>query len=103
MPITGDGKTTRDYVHVSDVVRANICAWQKDVPAGLVINIGTGRQISVNEIADMIGGERTSVPARKGELRVAEANIECAKSSLDWEPMVVFEEGLAELKKEWGL
>lgn len=103
MTITGDGETTRDYVHVSDVVRANICAWQQDVPSASIINVGTGRQISVNEIAGMIGGETTSIPARKGELRAAEANISRAKSLLAWEPNVTFEEGLAALKKEWGL
>ncbi len=103
MTITGDGETTRDYVHVSDVVKANIQAWQQEVPAGSVINIGTGRQISVNDIAKMIGGNTSTIPERKGELRAAEANIERASSLLSWKPTVVFEEGLAALKKEWGV
>ena len=57
MTITGDGKQTRDFTHVSDVVRANILAAEsKKVGGGEVINIGAGNDISINKLAELIGG-----------------------------------------------
>ena len=101
LTIVGDGKQTRDYVHVDDVVRANIRAWKSDVDNGNVFNIGAGTQVSVNEIAEIIDGESTHIPERKGEIRFSEADISKAKKRLDWEPQVDFEEGIEELKQWW--
>lgn len=97
LTIVGDGKQTRDYVQVSDVVVANIAAWQSKVEKGETINIGSGRQISVNQIADIIGGEKTNLPPRPGEMRFIEADISLAKEKLGWKPQVKFEDGLKEL------
>jgi len=100
IPIVGDGTHTRDYVHVHDVVRGLIAASEsKNVGKGEVINIGTGKETSVNELANLFGGERTYVPPRIEPSR-ASANIEKAKKLLDWEPTVSIEDGIAELKKE---
>lgn len=99
LTVVGDGTNTRDYVHVSDVVEANIAAWnQNKVTDGSPINIGSGRQTSVNEIAALIGGETVSVPPRLGEMRFIEADISLAKSVLGWSPKVKIETGVAELK-----
>jgi UDP-glucose 4-epimerase len=103
LTIVGDGLATRDYVHVSDVAEANIKAWQSDIEDGRGINIGSGRQISVNEIAKMIGGPLENIPPRPGEMKFVEANIDQAKLLLGWTPKVKFEDGLTELKKEWGI
>jgi len=103
LTIVGDGKQTRDYVHVSDVVRANILAWKSDVVDGMPINIGSGVQVSVNEIAKMIGGDTTFIPQRPGEMRFVQANIDRAKRLLHWEPTMDFVEGIKELKKEWKI
>lgn len=103
MTIVGDGKATRDYVHVTDVVRANMAAWHSDVVDGIPINICSGVQTSVNEIAELIGGPTTNVPERKGEMRYIEGDNTRAKQLLDWEPMVSLEDGLEELKKLAGL
>ncbi len=103
MTIVGNGLATRDYVHVRDVVRANILAWQSEVTSGSVINIGSGNQTSVNEIADLIGGSRINIPARIGEMASAAADNTRAKTLLGWEPAISLEEGIAELKKEWGI
>jgi nucleoside-diphosphate-sugar epimerase len=55
LTIVGDGSIQRDFTHVSDVVRANILAAQSDkVGRGEVINIGTGKNYSINEVASMI-------------------------------------------------
>ncbi len=103
MTIVGNGQATRDYIHVRDVVQANILAWQSKVSDGSVINIGSGNQTSVNGIADLIGGAKTNIPARIGEMASAAADNSKAKKLLGWEPTIPLEEGIAELKKEWGI
>lgn len=103
MTIVGDGRATRDYVYVADVVAANIAAWESDIKDGRGINIGNGRQTSVNEIAEAIGGGQTNIPARPGEMQEIEADITKAKELLGWEPSVTLEEGIEELKKEWRI
>jgi len=103
LTIVGDGKQTRDYVHVSDVVEANLRAWKSSVKSGEAFNIGSGRQVSVNEIAKLIGGPTVKLPARSGEMRFIEADNKKAKQVLHWQPKVSLEEGIRELKKEWNI
>lgn len=103
MTIVGDGTATRDYVHSSDVANANLLAWKSSVADGRGINIGSGRQVSVNEIAGLIGGKITNLPPRPGEMKFVEANIDQAKLLLGWAPKMNFEEGISALKKEWGI
>lgn len=99
MTITGDGTQTRDFTHVSDVVRANLLAAESDkVGKGEVINIGAGRNKSVNEIADLVGGERVHIEPRL-EPHDTLADNRRAKEMLGWEPQVPVEEGIAELKR----
>lgn len=103
MTITGDGTQTRDAVHVSDVVRANILAMEaNDLEHGEIINIGSGENRSINELADMIGGPIEYVEARL-EPHDTLADIAKAKKLLGWEPKKSFKDGLDELKKEMGL
>jgi UDP-glucose 4-epimerase len=57
MTITGDGEQTRDFTHVRDTVDAIVRASQSDrVGHGEVMNVGAGRNVSINEIARLIGG-----------------------------------------------
>lgn len=104
LTITGDGTQTRDFVHVSDVVRANLAAGtHAGVGKGEVINIGTGKGITVNALADIIAeGDREMLPPRV-EIRDAVADISKAKALLGWEPSVTLERGIGELKKAYGL
>jgi UDP-glucose 4-epimerase len=103
MTIVGDGMQTRDYIHVKDVVNANIQAWRSDIKDGQAINVGSGRQVSVNQIAELISGETINIAPRVGEMQKIEADIIKAKKLLGWEPTVSLEEGIEELKKEWGI
>lgn len=104
MTICGDGEYYRDYTHVTDVVRANILAMQSDkVGKGETINVGCGRPTTVNELVKIMGGEFVNVPARVGDQRFSGANNAKARELLGWEPTVTLEEGVAELKKEWGI
>lgn len=103
LTIVGDGEQTRDFTHVFDVVRANLLAAESEkVGKGEVINIGAGRNISINELAKLIGGETVHVPARK-EARHTLADIRRAKELLGWEPQVRVEDAILELRREWGV
>lgn len=98
MTITGDGKQTRDFTNVRDVVRANILAMKsKRVGKGEVINIGAGKNQSINKIAQLIGGLVKHIPARF-EPHDTLADNSLAKKLLDWSPRVSIEKGIAELK-----
>ena len=60
MPLTivGNGKQTRDFIHVSDLVSALIKAANKKSLKGKIFNIGSGKETTVNEIAKLIGGKK---------------------------------------------
>lgn len=104
MTVCGDGEYLRDIVHVSDVVRANLIALtSKSVGKGEVLNIGTGVSHTVNELVKMIGGPSVPVPERPGDVRKTHADISEAKKLLGWEPAIKLEDGINELKKEWGM
>lgn len=97
--INGDGRQTRDYVYVDDVVRANLAALNSD--ANGVFNVGTGVETSVNELFErirhLLGVNISAVraPAIKGEALRSALDIGNAKEGLGWEPRVSLEEGIA--------
>lgn len=94
MTITSDGTQTRDFTYVDDVVRANLLAMDSgNVGSGEAINIGTGVNYSVNQVAKLIGGSTTHIPPRV-EPHDTLADISLAKKLLGWAPQVQFEEGL---------
>ena len=97
LTIIGDGKQTRDFTNVRDVAEANILASQIEGGGGEVINIGAGSNHSVQEIADIIGGEHAHVPERPGEVRDTLADISKAKQILGWEPKVSLKDGISQL------
>jgi UDP-glucose 4-epimerase len=98
MTVVGDGQQTRDYVHVSDIVSANISAMIASKEAcGEIFNIGTGVNYSVLNLVKMIGGDTGSynhVPARLGEARHTKADISKANRILNWKPKVKLEDWL---------
>lgn len=103
LTIFGDGTVTRDFTHVSDVVRANLLAVESlNVGKGEVINIGAGRNVSIKALADMFGGEIIYGPARI-EAHDSQADNALAKKLLGWEPQVILEDGIAALKKEMAI
>ena len=86
LTINGDGNQRRDFTYVGDVVSANIfAAKSKNVGKGEVINIGNGENISINELAESIGGEVIfNEPLNEPFANLADINK--AKKLLDWEP-----------------
>lgn len=100
LTITEDGEQTRDFTSVLDVVRANILAMESDkVGKGEVINIGAGKNYTINELAKLFGGETTYIPSRSGDIRHNLADITRAKELLGWEPKMELENGIQELLK----
>ncbi len=95
LTIYGNGKQTRDFVYVDDVVGANILAMKsKKVGKGEVINICSGKNYSINYIAKLIGGKKIYLPARKGEMKHTLGDNSLAKKLLGWKPKVNLEEGI---------
>ena len=90
LTITGDGTQRRDFTHVSDVVRANIMASETDNKdaIGEIFNIGTGKNNSVNDIANMIHHDQTYIPKRKGEAETTLADVSKIKDMIGWEAEV---------------
>ncbi len=103
LTIWGDGTQTRDFTHVRDVVRANLLAAEsKKVGKGEVFNIGAGRNFSINQLAKLIGGSVIHEPPRL-EPHDTLADNSLAQRLLGWKPEVMLEEGIKELKKEYGI
>ncbi len=100
LTVRGDGSMSRDYTHVSDVVRGLFLAMTKDtVGHGEVINLGYGEPHSVNKVAELIGGEVVFVPELAGEVRLTHADNSKAKRLLGWEPTISLQDGIAQMKK----
>jgi UDP-glucose 4-epimerase len=100
LTVVGDGMQTRDYIHVSDIVSANIqAAIANRFFNGDVINIGTGRSHSVMEIARIIAGEEGTIkflPPRQGEARHTLCNNSKALELLAWKPKISLHSWLSE-------
>lgn len=104
MTVCGDGEYYRDYTHVDDVVQANLLAMaSKKVGRGEMFNIGNGKPHSVNELVKLVGGSSVSIPERPGDVRFTEADNSKAGEILGWQPTITLEQGIAALKKEWGI
>ncbi len=98
LPIYG-GKQTRDFTFVGDVVRANIKAMTSEkVGKGEVINIGSGKNYSIDEIAKTISNNVEHLPQKKGESMNTLANNYKAKKLLDWQPTTDVIQWLKSLK-----
>lgn len=96
--IHGTGTQTRDYVYVADVVRASMMAMSR--PVSGEVNIGTGKETTVNTLATMmvrLSGSRMPVrhgPAMAGEVRRSALSNQRAQRLLKWKPRVPLEVGL---------
>jgi UDP-glucose 4-epimerase len=105
-PITifGDGEQSRDFVYIDDIVDAWVCALADPASYGGIFNLGSGRRLSINQLADQVltafdrartDGTVVYAPGRPGEQRHVEADITQARAILGWEPRASFNAGLA--------
>jgi len=102
-----DGEQTRDFVHVSDIVQANLLALETDKADYQTLNVGTGSPISITEISNMLarGLDKNIAPQitgkyREGDIRHCVADISRARMLLGYEPKVKLADGIPELL-EW--
>lgn len=96
LEIHGDGKQRRDFIHVTDVVRANIMALNSDIYHD-TYNVGSGTNISVIELANMISNNYYHTDFRKGDAKDTLADISKIKKDMNWEPLISFNDGLKQL------
>ena len=100
LTIDGDGRQTRDFVFVGDVVKALVSACLEPVAEGRIINLGTGVETSIDSLARLIlelsggNGERRHGPSRAGDIRRSVAQIERASELLGYQPEVPLRDGL---------
>jgi UDP-glucose 4-epimerase len=94
--VVGDGTQTRDFLYVTDVARAFLAAAETD-HVGRIYNLGAGKPQSVNRLIELLGGDKTYIPKRPGEPDCTWADISRITSELGWQPLVSFEQGVANI------
>ena len=92
--IVGDGKQTRDFTYVSDIVDAIIKVSKKKNLIGEIFNVGSGKTISVNKIAELLKGKKINIPKRPGEPDITFACIKKIKRKTRWKPKISIEKGI---------
>jgi UDP-glucose 4-epimerase len=98
--VNGDGKQTRDFIHVADVVRANLAALDSDQRGHF--NVGTGRPCDINTLFEMIEGRmevsigKRHGPARPGDQRTSVLDSSLIADKLGWRPEMSLEAGVAD-------
>jgi len=107
--ICGDGKQTRDFINVKDVVEANMLALSKREAVGEVFNISTGEATAINKLTETIQKimEKTDLKPvhaepRPGDIKHSYGDITKARRNLKYEPKVQLEKGLSELVKSYS-
>ena len=104
LKIFGDGTQTRDLMYVTDTARFIVDATFSEAAVGEVINAGTGTDISINELAELIASEGTEITHvehhhPQSEVQKLLCNPEKANELLGWEPQVSLEEGVERLRQ----
>ena len=103
--VFGKGSQIRDFIHVSDVAKANLMAMNSNC-SNLIVNIATGNAISILELADMMinaSGLKIDpifAEALEGDIEKSHADISQAKENFDWEPKIELRDWLTEILKK---
>ena len=98
LTIVGDGNQRRDFTYVGDVVNANVLAATKEVDSdafGLVYNVGTGNNYSINQISRMFNHETVNIAPRPGETRISLANNQRLRKTFGWQPTMKLEDWIS--------
>lgn len=97
--VVGDGTQKRDFIYVTDVVRAFYLAAVSKVNSE-VFNVGSGNPQTINRLIELIGeGDKVYLPFRPGEPLITHADTSKIKKVLKWKPCVSFENGVDEMLK----
>ena len=105
LTIYGDGTQTRDLLYVTDCAEFIVEATLSDETTGEILNAGTGTDISINELAELIASEDTEIEHvehhhPQSEVEKLLCDPTKAHSMIDWEPTVSLAEGVSRLR-EW--
>ena len=98
LTIVGDGKQTRDFIHVDDIAKA----WVKVIKSkciNKVYNLGSGKKTSINTLAKIFNGKKKFIPNRLGEAKNSLADISKFKKDVNWHPKISLENGIKKLIK----
>lgn len=100
--IYGDGTQTRDLMYVEDCADFIVQAALSEKTVGMTLNAGTGRSVSINELAEIISGEVLHVPHHhpQAEIQSLRCDASMARETLNWSPNVTLEEGI-KLTTDW--
>ena len=100
--IFGRGSQIRDFIHVSDIAKANLMAMSSN-NSNLIVNIATGKAVSILELANMMINasglkiEPTFAEALEGDIEKSHADISHAKKHFNWEPKIELQDWLTEI------
>ena len=94
--IVGDGNQTRDFTYVTDVADAFFTVSNSGLK-NEIFNVGSGGTYSINQLVELLGGEKTHIPKRPGEPDCTFADVTKIKEKLGWSASVSFEEGVANM------
>ena len=97
--IVGDGKQSRDFTYVSDVVNAFLLASKSKIK-NEIFNVGSGKHVKVKEIVKILKGSVIRIPKRPGEPDITFANISKIKKHLKWKPKINIKDGISYLLKD---
>ena len=101
LEIHGDGEQRRDFIHVQDVVNANIAAFESPIRHE-IYNIGSGTNTSIKELATMISPHHVHQPRKAADADVTLADISQVTEALKWKPTFSLAEGINELKTSYA-
>ena len=96
LTVVGDGKQTRDFIHVNDLIDAFLKVIKTPL-VDKVYNLGSGKETSINKIASLFGGKRIFIPKRPGEAKRSCANINKIKGDIKWHPKIYISKGIDKL------
>jgi len=95
MTIVGDGEQRRDFTYIDDIVEANMKAIAVDpfnIKGNKIYNVGTGKNYSIKEVAEMIGGPIKKIDSRPAEVSETLADITETTKDLNWSPRFSLED-----------
>jgi UDP-glucose 4-epimerase len=90
LTIVGDGSQKRDFIHVKDVARANYLAAVMPLQGheGEFFNVGSGKNVSIQELANAISDNQVYLPPRQGEAETTLADISKIGKVIGWRPEI---------------
>ena len=99
LTVVGNGQQKRDFIYVTDVVKALIKSMYLSKRKNYIFNIGSSKPIKILDLVKIVGVKYVKIPKRPGEPNVTCANIKKAKKILKWSPKVSFKDGMSILLK----